>query len=153
MNRNEYEKWVETARRLTQERMDAAQKRFGLGGHARYEIDLSKAVIRFLGADGAVQVEADLQVAGSWSPASESWLWGWENQSVPEAASSRVKAVRERGLADDLPQLREAVSPCDEGEAWSLASIAAQILDAECVYRSPGQKSHLFLLLFSLRKK
>src|ERR1700712_5372231 len=138
MKSPDYEEWVNGARQQTQERMSAAQQQFGLGGHARYEIDLASATIRFFNADDIEEVRADIQVAGSWSPVSASWLWGWENASVPAAASSRTALVHELGETNDVAQLRTSFSPCEEAEAWSMAAIAAQALDAECVYRAPG---------------
>lgn len=152
MNAAEYEKWVEVARERTRERMAAAQQRFGLGTHARYQIDLPTATVRFYDAADAEQVRASLQVAGSWSPAAKSWLWGWENQSVPAPAVSRMAAVRERGAQEDIGKLQAAFTPCDEGQAWSMASLAADIVDAECVYRASGPKSQLFLLLTDIRQ-
>jgi hypothetical protein len=151
MKADEYEALVAQARQRTQACIAAAQTDFALGKHSRYEIDLPSAKIRFFD-DGDVEcVQADIQVAGSWSPASESWLWGWENQSVPAAASSRVVAVREFGDKNRLQKLRASFERCDEGEAWSMASLALHLLDAQCVYRVRNPKSQLFLLLFSIR--
>ena len=152
MNAAEFDKWATAAREKTRQRMADAQQRFGLGTHARYEIDLPTATVNFFDTAGVEQARARLQVAGSWSPSAESWLWGWENDSVPEAAASRMHAVRERGAKEDLAQLQAGFSGCDEGEAWTMASLASDIVDAECVYRASGPKSQLFLLLFSISK-
>lgn len=152
MTEDDYEHWLATAREQTRQRMADARLRFGLGTHARYQIDLPTATIRFFDQAGAEQVIAHLQVAGSWSPASESWLWGWENDSVPQAARATVQAVRERGEKEKLAPLQAGFSDCDEGGAWSMASIAADIVDAECVYRASGPKSQLFLLLTDIRR-
>jgi len=62
-----------------------------------------------------------------------------------------VQAVRERGAKEQLPQLQTGLSDCDEGGAWSMASLAADIVDAACVYRASGPKSQLFLLLTDIR--
>lgn len=152
MMSTEYEQWVEAARARVRERMADSQTRFGLGTYGRYEIDLPSATIRFLDAAGRDRVRADLQIAGSWSPASETWMWSWENQSVPELAVLRLREVREAGHDKGVDSLKASIVECDEGGAWSLASLAADILDAQCVYRVAGQHSHLYLLLFSIQK-
>lgn len=152
MTSKDFERWIERARDSAKQRMADAQGRYGLGGHARYEIDLPTATIRFLDTGGRLLVQADIQVAGSWSPKGGSWLWGWENDSVPAAASSRITAVRDLGAAKRLPALQAGFAGCDEGMAWSMASLAADVLDAECLYRAPGAASQLFLLLFGLRR-
>jgi len=148
----EYEQWVEQARARVRERMADSQAHFGLGTYARYEIDLPSATIRFLDSAGRERVRADLQISGSWSPASETWMWGWENQSVPEITVSRLREVREAGHDKGIDSLKASIVECDEGGAWSLASLAADILDAQCVYRVVREHSHLYLLLFSIQK-
>lgn len=153
MNADEYETWVETAREQTRQRMAEAQTRYGLGTFKRYQIDLPTATIRFYDENDAERVCADIQVAGSWAPEAESWLWGWDNESVPASASAQLAAVRDRGIREDIEQLRESFAPCDEAEAWSMASLAANVLDAQCVYRAPGAKNKLFLLLMAIHPR
>jgi hypothetical protein len=153
MTPEEYEGFVATAREQAQERMTRARQQYGVGAYARYEVDLPSATIRFFDAENTLQLRADIQVAGRWSAPAESWLWGWENESVPKTASALTVAVRELGEARDIPALRGAFTECDEGGAWSMAAIAAQVLDAECLYRVPRPDGHVFLLLFSLRRE
>ncbi|WP_457353952.1 DUF6882 domain-containing protein [Roseateles sp. P5_D6] len=152
MKKDDYERWVGAARAQARERMAGAGQRFGLGRFARFEIDLPGTTIRFFDAADVEQIHARLQVAGSWAPAARTWLWGWENDSVPQTASALMSAVRERGECDGVEPLQGAFGECDEGEAWTMASLAADILDAESVYRAGGDTNRLFLLLFDIRK-
>lgn len=152
MNEADYQRWVDAARRKAQAAMEAARERFGLGTWARHEVDLASASIRFLDGDGAEQMRADIQVAGTWSPNSDSWLWGWENESVPEAAVSRLGPIAERGRELDVKTLQAHAVECDEAESWSLAALAADITGAECVYRTGQAGNRAYLLLFNLRK-
>jgi hypothetical protein len=152
MNAAEYEKLVADARKRTNEKIEAAKQTYGLGTYSRYEIDLPTATIRFLDDKGVEKIRSDIQVAGSWSPASESWLWAWDNDSVPEGAKARVVQVREFGEKNEIEHLMYSFDRCEEGEAWTVASIAAHVLDPECVYRAPGKNNQLFLLLFKIQK-
>jgi hypothetical protein len=151
MNEAQYEEWVKRARALTRERMDGSKTEFGLGEHKRYQLDLPTATIRFYDDQDAERVCADIQFAGSWSQDSESWMWGWENESVPEAAVDRMVEVFDMGVRSGVEKLQHMFGSCDEGEAWSMASLACEILDAESVYRAPGKKNMLFLLLMNIR--
>jgi hypothetical protein len=152
MNTDEYAQWVEAARQRAQAGMDAARERFALGSHARQETDLASATIRFFDANDVEQVRADIQVAGSWSPNSGTWMWGWENESVPGAATVRLQAVRDAGQQRGVKSLMAMVQDCDEDEALSLAALAADIVDAQCVYRIGSAGNRAFLLLFDLRR-
>lgn len=151
MNESGYEEWLERARASTRERMNASKETFGIGGFSRYAVDLAAATIRFYDAHDVERVRADIQVAGSWSPDSQSWMWGWENESVPEAAVDRMALVLETGRRKAIGKLQQVFGDCDEAEAWSMASLACEILDAESVYRVPGKSSLLFLLLMNIR--
>jgi hypothetical protein len=150
MNEEEFVAWVAMARAATQEKMAAARSRFGIGSHARYAVDLAAGTIRFYDEQEHEVAHASVQVAGSWSPSSESWMWGWENASLPSTASVKVLSVRSKGDEHGIAMLQHAFAPCDEGFAWSMASLAAELAEAQCVYRVVGAKSNMFLLLFGI---
>ena len=148
----EYDEWVVAARDRAQGRMTAAQQGFGLGSHASYQTDLAKATIHFFDEAGTEQARAEVQLAGSWSPDSSTWMWGWENESIPDVATERLGVVRDAGRKRHLNALLAHVQQCDENDAWGLASLAADLTDAQCLYRIDGAKSQVFLLLFNLRR-
>lgn len=152
MNHDEYEQWVATARARAQASIDVARERFGLGTYARYETDLSTAAIHFFDEADVEQMRADIQLAGSWSPDSSTWMWGWENESAPDVATERLNIVREAGRKRHLNALLAHVQQCDEDGAWNLASLAADLTEAQCLYRIGGARNKAFLLLFNLRR-
>jgi hypothetical protein len=151
MNEKQFNLFTIEARKSTQRKIEKSQMDFGIGSYERYKIDLQSAEIRFLDGEGTEKVFASLQVAGSWSPNSESWLWAWDNESVPPIAWEKMMEIQEFGKKNHLETVESSFEPCDEGEAWSMASIAAQILDAQCVYRVAGSKNTAFFLLFSIQ--
>jgi hypothetical protein len=151
MDTDEYERWMDAARARAQRNMDAARQRFGLGSHARYQADLVTATIRFFDAKDVERARADIQVAGTWSPNSGTWMWGWENESVPESAVRRLAPIVEAGRDKDIESLQTFVVECSEADAWSLAALAADIVGADCMYRSGNARSRAYLLLFDLR--
>ena len=152
MNTDDFNAWAAAARQRTEQKTEAAQRDFGLGSHARYQTDLAAATIRFFDAADVEHARAEIQVAGSWSPDSSTWMWGWENESVPDAATDRLEAVRDAGRKRHVNALLAHVQACDEDGAWNLASLAADIVDAQCVYRIGGARNQAFLLLFNLRR-
>lgn len=153
MNTDEFEAYVAESREIAQQHMQQAREEYGLGTFKHYEIDLPSASIRFLDEDKTERVRADIQVAGSWSSSSQSWMWPWDNPSLPTKARSRMKKVQAFGAKEGLPFLLAPVQPCDEGTAWSMASVGARLLEAECLYRAPGARSDMFLLLFKLETR
>lgn len=152
MNDDDRAAWIAQARQHTEQKTAAAQRDFGVGSHGRHQTDLQTATIRFFDAADVEQACAEIQVAGSWSPDSATWMWGWENESVPDVATARLDALREVGRRRHVNALLAHVQDCDEDEAWNLASLAAEITDAQCVYRVGGARNQSFLLLFNLRR-
>jgi hypothetical protein len=152
MNVDQFTQFVEDARGYCRRTLEESRTRFGLGDYKRYELDLKKGTLRFFDSEGVERVAAAIQAAGSWSPSSQTWLWSWENDSVPEISRQRMIAVKDFGLAEDLPMLSASFGSCREVEAWAMAAVAGQILSSEGFYRIPGALNQLFLLLFSIRK-
>ncbi len=152
MTPEQADEFVQQARAETQERISAATRRFDLGKWKRYTVDLPTALIQFHDAQDVLRVQARIEVAGTWSGKSESWLWPWHNDSLPLAAYPHMARVRQFGVDNALPHLIDPVKPCDEGLAWTFTSVASRLLDAQCVYRVPGEHSHMFLLLFDISR-
>lgn len=152
MDTAQYEKLAGDAREHTKAKIEAAKQKYGLGTYAKYEIDLPTATIRFLDASGKTQITSDIQAAGSFDPNSETFLWAWDNESIPEKAKSRLAEVRAYAEQHEIEHVMDSFDRADEAEAWTVTSIAAEQLNAEAVYRAEGPRNQLFLLLFNIRK-
>jgi hypothetical protein len=151
MDTAELDAFAEEANALAKSRNAQAASKFGLGSHARYDLDLEERRLSFLDAGGARVVTARVVPVGSWARGSHSWLWSWENNSIPHAASDAMAVVRKFGEAHDVAALRQSLESCDESLAWALAAISLKLLDAQCVYRIEQPRTFLFLLLFDLK--
>lgn len=152
MNADQFAQFVEDARDYCRRTLEESRTQFGLGDYERYELDLKKGTLCFFDSEGVAQIAAAIQAAGSWSPSSQTWLWSWENDSIPEISTQRMLAVKDFGLAEDLPMLSASFGSCREVEAWAMAATAGKILSSKGFYRIPGALNQLFLLLFSITK-
>jgi hypothetical protein len=151
MNATEYERLVADVRKRTEDKIEAAKQKYGLGTYSKYEIDLPTATVRFLDDKGVEKIRSDIQTAGSWSPDTKTWMWAWDNDSIPDAAKSRLTAVREFGEQHEIEHAMGSFDRCEEGEAWTMGALATDVLKAECLYRAPGKNTQLFLLLFNIK--
>lgn len=150
MDVTDLDNFIDEASALTKSRSAEATHDFGLGHHARYHLDLEARTLSFFDAGEAPAVAARVVPVGSLAHASQSWQWSWENDSIPEAASKPMLAVKQFGEMHDVGALQEGFAPCDEVLAWAQAAISLKILDAQCVYRIEQPKNFLFVLLFDL---
>jgi hypothetical protein len=152
MDAAELDAFAEEANSLTKSRNAEAARTFGLGSHARFDLDLKARRLSFLDAGGAPMVTSRVVPVGSWARTSQSWLWSWDNDSIPHAASDEMAAVRKFGEVHDVAALRQSLESCDEPLAWALAAISLKLLDAQGVYRIEQDRTFLFLLLFDLKR-
>ena len=142
---------ITESKSVTQLRNDLAKRDFGLGSHARYQLDLELRIVTFFDTSDKAEVIAKIVPVGSLSLTAHSWLWSWENETIPGEASQPMLQVRSFGEAHDIPPLTQTFTPCDDALAWALAAISLKLLDAAGVYRIGQAKTGLYLLLFDLK--
>jgi hypothetical protein len=65
------------------------QDKFGISGYARWDYDMEKATLIFSN-NGIPEVCAYIQIAGSIAHQSKSWLWAWNNSSLPQHVKTTV---------------------------------------------------------------
>ena len=152
MDGAELDRFIDDAKSLTKTRNAQAAREFGLGGHARYQLDLATRTLTFFDASDAPAVTARIVPVGSLAGAAQSWLWSWENGSIPQQASKAMQAIRSFGKKHNIAALERTFSPCDDALAWALAAISLKLLDAQATYRIDQAKTQLFLLLFDLER-
>jgi hypothetical protein len=123
---------------------------FHISSWPRYDYDLEKGTLTF-SEGGKPKVVASIQVIGTTSKSSGTWLWGWANESLPDNVTAAVAKVRAFGEAEDLTKLTEARLPDDEYLGWELTSVAAKVLGSKGAYRCPGDNGFLYVVYSALR--
>jgi len=88
----------------------------------------------------------DCQILGSQSYDSNTWLWAWNNPSVPEDMSRAVAALRS---GQGTPaEFLEAQFPLSRASGHQIAVVACGLLKAGAYYSGPtGPSGHVFLLI------
>jgi hypothetical protein len=149
----ELEAWrsfVEECHEELRLKQDQLQRDFQLSRHKRWDWDQEQARIVFSN-DGAPAVAASIEFVGSISTQSETWLWSWANPHVSEPVRSRIPAVYDFGQQRDYPHLVVPKWTAQEVDGWEMAAVAAHVLGAAGVYRTPGNNGFTFLLLKDVR--
>ena len=123
---------------------------FKIGEYKRWDYDLEKATLTFSNK-GAPCVVADIQAAGTIANKSKSWLWSWDNESLPEHVTDALAAVRDFGEKHNILKLTESYWTATEDDGWEMSAVATRILGGRGVYRCPDEKGFLFLILTTIR--
>lgn len=115
-----------------QERNGAWQREWELptGAPFRWTLDPPELVFQ----RGAGLLVADITVVGTCSQHEGTFLWGWANETMPEAALRGLDRVRAFGEEHDLGLLVDAEWPAGHAEALEALIIAGRLLDAEGVF-------------------
>jgi hypothetical protein len=123
----------------------ACEREFQISSWPRWHYDLDRASLKFL-KDEISRVVASIQVVGTTSTRSGTWLWSWANEHIPRQASQETAQVRAFGERECLPDLTTSKLVDDESLGWALTSISAKILGAKGAYRCPGENGFLYLV-------
>jgi hypothetical protein len=121
-----------------------------IGQYQRYDYDLPTKRLWF-STGGTARLQADIEVAGTFSHACRTWMWSWANFSLPAKVRTRMKRVRTLGEERGFARLTHWTWPADEVDAWAMTAIAAQLLKAEGAYKSPGKDADVYFTLSRLR--
>ena len=124
-----------------------AQLNHGLGDHDKYFYQQDSARI-FFHSEGIVRLCYDMQIVGSHSTATNSWLWSWANSSIDDRCTLKLNAVVDLGKKRGFPKLTLWQWSCDDFDGWEMTSCAALILQAKAIYRCPGKQGYLYCVLF-----
>jgi hypothetical protein len=80
---------------------------------------------------------------GSFSTATNTWNWSWDNKSTPVLVSKALEKVRVFGEANKFENLTQGLINGDEYTGWAMTAIAVKLLSAIGAYRIPHE--HLFI--------
>lgn len=114
-------------------------------GHPNWGFNMSTGKLTF----GDV-LALDIQLLGTESTASNSWLWAWANtmSNIPSTLLQAANTLRAYGESSHIKELMTASTHLDHlrhGHHFSLAACA--VLGADAYYRGPYEGGALFMLI------
>src|SRR5262245_17159005 len=104
-----------------------------LVGNLDWDVDLTAGVLNF-----GDRSRWSVQLLGSESQASRTWLWAWANPSgLPGELVQASLALRQFGEENGIPELVEPQIPLEKVNGHLLSLIACGLTDADAYYRAP----------------
>jgi hypothetical protein len=119
---------------------------FGLGQGGSWSADLNEGTITISTGTGYV-LTAPVQVIGTFDTDDQTWMWAWDNPSLPEAMTRDAIKVREFGRTHGVDQLTTPVFVADEDDALDFTGLAIHLAGAQGGYRGPAGRT-LVLMTF-----
>lgn len=148
MTVEQFEQLVHEAQHALMVLNQRCRDQFRLGSYEHWAYDADTGTMTFSNGAGP-KVVASVQVVGTTSTRSNTWLWSWANESIPEEQSRLARAVREYGVSESLPALSEAEQPNDEYLGWEMTALTIQLFGGIGGYRSPRESGGYSYYVFT----
>jgi hypothetical protein len=120
---------------------DAFMALYDINSYENWFYDHGIGVFNFKSDDGRNLYFKYVDV-GSFSTATNTWNWSWNNESTPYNVKRGIEKVRSFGEAQHFDQLTQGLTNGDEYTGWDCTVVAAKLLSALGMYRFPHE--HLF---------
>jgi hypothetical protein len=142
----EWNELVERAEEYTEECQARLKSEFSLSTWERYDYDQRKGELVF-STGGVPRLRTKIQIVGSTSTVSNTWLWSWDNPSILEGAAEYMHLLKTFGEQHEFERLSRARWPGDESDGWEMTCVACFLMQGEGVYRAPEEDGALFMIL------
>ena len=137
------EQYIKAAREGLSLQTSSHRVTWHLGKEKQWSADLDAGLIVFQFADG-VKATAPIQVVGTYNHLDGTFLWGWDHPSVPEPLRKHA-ALAKWGEKNNVKNFVARKVSCSEDDAWSFASAANRLANANGVYRGPSGTTQVFM--------
>ena len=146
MTDQQFTSFVEECKLELQPKIEAAIAKWGFGSVKRYDLDQTKGTLVF-SDDSGHKVSCTIQVVGTYSTASQTWLWSWASPWVTDPLKRDSEVVREFGRTNGVEKLTTDKWSANEADGWAMTAVAARLAGAECAYRLPNRDAYIFMLI------
>jgi hypothetical protein len=117
-------------------------------GERHWQVDISSGKMHFSG-DGLSVIESDIQLLGTESFQSNTWLWAWANtqSNLPPKVLQRALELQEIGIRQKIEALTNRSVDLEQRSGHEIALIASGLCDADAYYRGDYGTGALYCLL------
>jgi hypothetical protein len=149
MTSEEFSKFRHEAIHALMRLNESCDREFQLSAWPRWDYDFERGTLTF-SKDNIPRVVAHIQVVGTTSQSSGTWLWSWANSSLPAEVTDVVLRVHAFGEKENLSELIDPSATDDEYLGWAMTAITARILDSKGAYRCPGEDGFIYLVYMDI---
>jgi hypothetical protein len=116
-----------------------------VGKLGRWDFDMERGVLSF----GGQKHQWKVQLLGTQSDQSGTWLWAWGNEAseIPKDLLAAANSLRNLGADKGISELCTAKLPTDKRDGHFWAILATGLCKANAYYRAPYEGGAVFLLI------
>lgn len=151
---HDHELWesvVQDARGRVQRRQARTIERYGLSGDVQYFYSLDDGTITW-SRGGREFLRGRITMIASVNTGLGTWLWAWANESLPHAVLGDVDRIHRYGVEHSFPLLVWPDFRADEKPVGQARIVAADLLEADLLWRSRSGDLEVHLAVHDLRR-
>src|SRR5205085_707930 len=131
---------------------DMLSRAYGIGSYASFWLDQPSGTIEFREATGQTKLIAKIIPVGSHSTRSDTWMWAWANESIPQVWRERAGVLRELEDVTGVKWFGEPVINVTTEIPWELTAFAVRHLGALGAYRAANRDSVLYVAIVDITR-
>ena len=124
---------------------------FELDNYSRIEYEQETATMTFSEEGIKQKVIAHFQIIGTYSDASKTWMWAWDNPYLLDNTTQDSLKLKEFGERNNLQKLTNPKWEATRQDAWEMTALAAQILHARGVQIIPSDEISAYVVLTTVK--
>ncbi len=152
MTEDEYRAFVQHSYEYLQEQQDICEMDWGIGSFGDWEVNQEAAELVFSNREGS-RLICQMQIAGTYSRASRTWMWSWDNASVQKHLQEAATIARRFGQEHGISELTASRWEADEADAWAMTAVTANLVQAKGAHRGGDEHGVTFMLMTDVRRE
>ncbi|MEE9126544.1 MAG: hypothetical protein V3U11_05345 [Planctomycetota bacterium] len=151
MTEDEFRAFVQKSYEYLQEQQDLCKMNWGIDSFAEWDMHQGTGELVFSNSAGP-RVICQVQIAGTYSHGSRTWMWSWDNPSVRDHLQDAATIARRFGQEHGIDELTSGQWNADEADAWAMTAVTANLVQAKGAHRGADKNGLMFMLMMDLRK-
>ena len=137
---------LQAAYAYTETQQARLRNEFSLLSWQRYDYHQEGGIL-VLSSGTPERLVTQMQIVGSHSTNSGTWLWAWDNPHILGEASRYVHLLQKFGEQQQHVKLSTPQWEADEVDGWEMTAVACLLLGGEGVYRAPHDTGAVYMVL------
>ena len=146
MSKKEYQAFLDSCYEELRRKQDILINEYHMGSFEDFWFDQEAKTLQFKNGN-AVGLEFYVVLIGSWSGKSNTWMWGWANESVVEEMRVESSKIKELTTLTGNAIFEKTGFVADEYNAHELVAMAVHHLGALGMYSAPSDMRKTYLAL------
>ncbi len=152
MTEDEYRAFVQKSYEYLQEQQDVCKMDWGIDSFAEWDMDQRTGELVFRNSTGP-KVICQVQIAGTYSRGSRTWLWSWGNPSIQDHLQEAATIARRFGQEHGIDELTYPKWDADQADAWAMTAVTANLVQSKGAHRGADETGLMFMLMMDMRRE